>query len=377
MLGVLIRNSPGAIVGLLRLLLRAPDPLDAAGQLPAVVGRHAALAGLQLGPGRAVRRQPDRRASGRTRDLRPDLAGRPPGRRPGDGDAVRGEVAPSRPPGRTTRTPGEHSAGGPRTSLTGCVTSGRPPPVVGRDGRVPWLPSKGAPPPPSRPARPGSARRWRRLGGRGRARLRGRDAGRPRPRTSSCSTTASSTRSPTTCWSARAPCCGGWRSRSPTPRATSRRAPSSTRPPTRPPGAPSRSPSAAPSRPAPTRSAAPASTRSSPRSRSRSRFPRPRSRSVRRPPAPRSPRSRWATVATSSPRGSARRARRVSAPPNGVLVRLERLVSGQWKQVRGLTLTTVHGRAVARVDGHPGQRLRAVVPALNNVAGRPRGPSRS
>ena len=56
-------------------------------------------------------------------------------------------------------------------------------------------------------------------------------------------------------------------------------------------------------------------------------------------------------------------------PANGVPVRLERLVSGQWKQVRGLTLTTVHGRAVARVDGHPGQRLRAVVPALNNVAG--------
>jgi hypothetical protein len=54
---------------------------------------------------------------------------------------------------------------------------------------------------------------------------------------------------------------------------------------------------------------------------------------------------------------------------NGVPVRLERLVSGQWKRVRGLALTTVHGRAVAQVNGHPGQRLRAVVPALNNVAG--------
>jgi hypothetical protein len=54
---------------------------------------------------------------------------------------------------------------------------------------------------------------------------------------------------------------------------------------------------------------------------------------------------------------------------NGVPVRLERLVSGQWKRVRGVTLTTVHGRAVARIDGHQGQRLRAVVPALNNVAG--------
>ena len=56
-------------------------------------------------------------------------------------------------------------------------------------------------------------------------------------------------------------------------------------------------------------------------------------------------------------------------PADGVPVRLERLVSGQWRKVRGVTLTTVHGRAVARVDGHRGQRLRAVVPALNNVAG--------
>ena len=55
-------------------------------------------------------------------------------------------------------------------------------------------------------------------------------------------------------------------------------------------------------------------------------------------------------------------------PANGVPVRLERRVSGQWKRVRGLTLTAVHGRAVARIDGHRGQRLRAVVPALNNVA---------
>jgi hypothetical protein len=54
---------------------------------------------------------------------------------------------------------------------------------------------------------------------------------------------------------------------------------------------------------------------------------------------------------------------------DGVPVRLERLVSGSWQRVRGVTLTTVHGRAVARVDGHRGQRVRAVVPALNNVAG--------
>jgi hypothetical protein len=54
---------------------------------------------------------------------------------------------------------------------------------------------------------------------------------------------------------------------------------------------------------------------------------------------------------------------------NGVPLRLERLVSGQWKPLRGQTLTAVHGRAVARIKGHRGQRLRAVVPALNNVAG--------
>jgi hypothetical protein len=56
-------------------------------------------------------------------------------------------------------------------------------------------------------------------------------------------------------------------------------------------------------------------------------------------------------------------------PANGIPVRLERLVSGRWKPVDGVTLTSVHGRAVAVVDGHPGQHLRAVVPALNNIAG--------
>ncbi len=56
-------------------------------------------------------------------------------------------------------------------------------------------------------------------------------------------------------------------------------------------------------------------------------------------------------------------------PADGVPVRVERFVSGHWRKVRGVTLTTVRGRAVARIDGHPGQRLRAVVPALNNVAG--------
>ncbi|WP_028652417.1 hypothetical protein [Nocardioides halotolerans] len=61
---------------------------------------------------------------------------------------------------------------------------------------------------------------------------------------------------------------------------------------------------------------------------------------------------------------------------NGVQVRLERLVSGTWKRVRGLALTATHGRAVARVDGRPGQRLRAVVTARNNVAGSTSAPVR-
>jgi hypothetical protein len=53
----------------------------------------------------------------------------------------------------------------------------------------------------------------------------------------------------------------------------------------------------------------------------------------------------------------------------GAPVRLERLVHGSWQRVPGLTLTTVHGRAVARIEGHAGQRLRAVVPARNALAG--------
>ena len=67
MLGVLIRNSAGRDRGLLRLLVRAAhrcSALLAASQQ--LVPRPAALGGLQLRPGRAVRRRADRRASGRT-----------------------------------------------------------------------------------------------------------------------------------------------------------------------------------------------------------------------------------------------------------------------------------------------------------------------
>jgi hypothetical protein len=53
----------------------------------------------------------------------------------------------------------------------------------------------------------------------------------------------------------------------------------------------------------------------------------------------------------------------------GARIRLERLVRGSWQKVPGLTLTTVHGRAVARIAGHYGQRVRAVVPDRSSVAG--------
>jgi len=54
---------------------------------------------------------------------------------------------------------------------------------------------------------------------------------------------------------------------------------------------------------------------------------------------------------------------------DGAPVRLERLVHGSWQKIPGLSLTTVHGRAVARVAGHPGQKVRAVVPDRNSLAG--------
>ena len=56
MLGVLIRNSPGAIVGFVVYSFVLPTLSMRAGQLPAVVGGPPPLAGLQLGAGRAVRR---------------------------------------------------------------------------------------------------------------------------------------------------------------------------------------------------------------------------------------------------------------------------------------------------------------------------------
>jgi hypothetical protein len=53
---------------------------------------------------------------------------------------------------------------------------------------------------------------------------------------------------------------------------------------------------------------------------------------------------------------------------NGVAVRLERLVDGTWRKVRGTTSTTVHGVARAVLRGRPGTKVRAVVPPRNNYA---------
>jgi hypothetical protein len=53
---------------------------------------------------------------------------------------------------------------------------------------------------------------------------------------------------------------------------------------------------------------------------------------------------------------------------NGVTLRLERLVDGRWVNVRGTTLTTVHGVARAVLRARPGTKVRAVVPARNSHA---------
>ena len=54
---------------------------------------------------------------------------------------------------------------------------------------------------------------------------------------------------------------------------------------------------------------------------------------------------------------------------DGAPVRLERLVRGTWRKVPGLSLTAVRGRAATVLAGRAGQRLRAVVPDRNSLAG--------
>jgi hypothetical protein len=53
---------------------------------------------------------------------------------------------------------------------------------------------------------------------------------------------------------------------------------------------------------------------------------------------------------------------------NGVTVRLERFVNGEWHKIRGTTSTTVHGSARATLRGRPGMTVRAVVPPKNNYS---------
>jgi len=59
---------------------------------------------------------------------------------------------------------------------------------------------------------------------------------------------------------------------------------------------------------------------------------------------------------------------------NGVPVRLEKRVHGQWQRVRGLSLTTVHGAAVVTVRSHGS--FRAVVPSGGNHAASASAPVR-
>ena len=117
MLGVLIRNSPGAIVAFVVYSFVLPTLSMVLGNFQQWWEDLRPWLDFNWAQGELYDGSLTVRAVGPARDLRPDLAGRPPGRRPGDGDAVGGEVAPPRPPGRTTRTPGGHSAGGPRTSV--------------------------------------------------------------------------------------------------------------------------------------------------------------------------------------------------------------------------------------------------------------------
>ena len=54
---------------------------------------------------------------------------------------------------------------------------------------------------------------------------------------------------------------------------------------------------------------------------------------------------------------------------NGITVRIERLAHGEWKTLRGSTLTTIHGTVTTTLVARPGTRVRAVVPARHNYAG--------
>ena len=95
MLGVLVRNSAGAIVAYFVYSLLLPTVLGLLAANAALVPGPAAVGGLQLRPGRLVQRRDDRSAVGAPGRRRCPLAGRPARRRARPGDALRGEVAPA------------------------------------------------------------------------------------------------------------------------------------------------------------------------------------------------------------------------------------------------------------------------------------------
>ncbi len=209
MLGVLIRNSPGAIVGFVVYSFVLPTLslvlgnfqqwwedlrpwLDfnwAQGEL--YDGSLTGTEWAQLG------------TSG------PDLAGRPPDRRPGDGDAVGGEVRTSDHQAARRGPPARTASGGPRMTS---VTAGHLRPWSDAGGQRSWLPSSDALP---RLVSPCSCAGGRAAGG-GRAGVRGRHrrdlderrrALRPLPAAPDLLRPAGR---------AGHACSGGWRSRSPT-----------------------------------------------------------------------------------------------------------------------------------------------------------------
>ncbi len=137
MLGVLIRNSPGAIVAFVVYSFVLPTLSMVLGNFQQWWEDIRPWLDFNWAQGELYDGHLTSDRVGAARDLRPDLAGRPPGRRPGDGDAVGGEVAPSRPPGRTTRTLGGHSAGGPRTCAATRCDVGHIRPTSDR-GRTRW-----------------------------------------------------------------------------------------------------------------------------------------------------------------------------------------------------------------------------------------------
>ena len=137
MLGVLIRNSPGAIVAFVVYSFVLPTLSMVLGNFQQWWEDIRPWLDFNWAQGELYDGHLTGDRVGAARDLRPDLAGRPPGRRPGDGDAVGGEVAPPRPPGRTTRTLGGHSAGGPRTCAATRCDVGHIRPTSDR-GRTRW-----------------------------------------------------------------------------------------------------------------------------------------------------------------------------------------------------------------------------------------------